>query len=1225
MRRSLYLLCLLGAAHNAVAKDNEAAVTTLLAQAGYWHSKAHDELAIDALQKVLAADQNNINAMYLMALYQLQQGNKQQADIWSDKIRALSPQDPLLNALNSTEHMQNISPPQLSAARELARSGRTKEAIVAYKALFSGQKPPADLALEYYQTLAGDDASWSEAAQGLRQRALEQPGDSTTKQALATVLTYKGETRREGIALLETLPAGAASDKALQQALLWLEPKKEDLPLYSSYLSRHPEDNSLVAHFRQQVDGDMVRTGFNALNNGELTQAVDKFNTVLKTHPDDSNALAGLGYIALRKNNFDQAEQQLRHAAQGGSDEQRQRWLQDADNAHFYARLNQARTLSQHNQYDQALQALDSVQASTADQRLAAGLLQGDIYRRQGQSAQAETLYRQLLRERPASVEIKSGLLWVLRQQKKQAEADALLATLPAALRSRYANVVDNSEPVRKAAAAALQGGNSVRAMQLLQDGVAKYPDSVWLRYDYARALRAGGEKQRADDLINALLSQSRPQPEAWHAAALYADSDKNWPKVMAVVAQAPAQARNEELLTLEARAKVNRQMDVAENYLNRGNEVAALNSLHILSATPPDDPRDVGRLAELLMKAGDSNSALSQISRNQAQGLHGSVADYATQIQVLNQAGRFAEAESVINAPALLNTSSEQQIRQVQSGYLISRADLLRQQGDIAGAWQIIMPALKATPTDTALLLATARIYQADDMADKAGEIYHYILRRDPRNREALYGAVNLALANHDAEAAQQSFRLLDPSQDADYFLLSARVAAANGNNTQAMALLRSAQWRLQQNSNPLTAITTDDALSRVLSVPSSAQQVQQSTRTDVDRLLADLQEKTATTAQASFAVDQHSGESGLSSLSQIKTPLTLSTAAGDAGRLNVTVTPVTLNAGDMSAESASRFGSGAITRAERRAASTSTDLSSINADSLGGQQVNGVESGLSLSGDSYKLDIGSTPTGGEFTRVVGGIKWQPQLTQNSTLTLQAERRAVTDSLLSYVGAKDAATGERWGAITRNGVSAQYAWDNDLVGLYARLGFDTYIGENVPTNHGVDTVAGSYIRPYQTKNSELKVGVNMHYMDFDKNLSYFTLGQGGYFSPQNYLALSLPVELTYHWKDWDVSLSSSVGYQSYKQSQSDYFPGHESLQSQLDQYASSDSNIDSVYKSTSKNGINYLVGINTKYNLNSSMALGTNIGYNTFGNYNEGKALFYFRYYFNSKKSSVE
>ncbi len=138
-----------------------------------------------------------------------------------------------------------------------------------------------------------------------------------------------------------------------------------------------------------------------------------------------------------------------------------------------------------------------------------------------------------------------------------------------------------------------------------------------------------------------------------------------------------------------------------------------------------------------------------------------------------------------------------------------------------------------------------------------------------------------------------------------------------------------------------------------------------------------------------------------------------------GDSTRINLNVTPTALNAGEMSGESANRFGSGALEHAAKlaeAAASTSTTTTSTNASSRGSQQANGVAANLSLSGDNYKLDVGSTPTGGEFTRLVGGVEWTPKLTQYSSLNLKAERRAVTDSLLSYVGVKDKSTGESWG-----------------------------------------------------------------------------------------------------------------------------------------------------------------------------------------------------------------
>jgi hypothetical protein len=305
------------------------------------------------------------------------------------------------------------------------------------------------------------------------------------------------------------------------------------------------------------------------------------------------------------------------------------------------------------------------------------------------------------------------------------------------------------------------------------------------------------------------------------------------------------------------------------------------------------------------------------------------------------------------------------------------------------------------------------ARVYQSDHMDDKADEIYTFVLRKSPRDKQALTGIVNLALARNDHDAARRAFSALEPSQDADYMMLAARVAAANGENQRAMSLLRTAQWRLQQG----TEEDESDVISDVVS-SSPTQQAQQTAMTSINNMMQDLQDKTATWTGGGVSLRTRSGESGLGALDEVKAPLTISGTITDSARLSLNVSPVSLNAGEMSGNSANRFGSGQITHATKlaAAASTTTTTTSTDADAQSGQQANGMETNLSLTGDSYKLDIGNTPTGGEFTRLVGGVEWMPKLSRNSSLDLKAERRAVTDSLLSYVGAKDKTTGESWG-----------------------------------------------------------------------------------------------------------------------------------------------------------------------------------------------------------------
>lgn len=145
----------------------------------------------------------------------------------------------------------------------------------------------------------------------------------------------------------------------------------------------------------------------------------------------------------------------------------------------------------------------------------------------------------------------------------------------------------------------------------------------------------------------------------------------------------------------------------------------------------------------------------------------------------------------------------------------------------------------------------------------------------------------------------------------------------------------------------------------------------------TSINNMMQDLQDKTATRTGGGVSLRTRSGESGLGALDEVKAPLTISGTITDSARLSLNVSPVSLNAGEMSGNSANRFGSGQITHATKlaAAASTTTTTTSTDADAQSGQQANGMETNLSLTGDSYKLDIGNTPTGGEFTRTVGGV----------------------------------------------------------------------------------------------------------------------------------------------------------------------------------------------------------------------------------------------------------
>lgn len=97
----------------------------------------------------------------------------------------------------------------------------------------------------------------------------------------------------------------------------------------------------------------------------------------------------------------------------------------------------------------------------------------------------------------------------------------------------------------------------------------------------------------------------------------------------------------------LKQRVNYNLQLATAESYLAQGNTVAAANTLRTMTATPPEAPADVGKLARLLAQSGDVTTAVSLVRNNINGGISGNAGDYADQVTVLNRGPDNRSAES--------------------------------------------------------------------------------------------------------------------------------------------------------------------------------------------------------------------------------------------------------------------------------------------------------------------------------------------------------------------------------------------------------------------------------------------------------------------------------------------------------------------------------------------------------------------------------------------------
>ena len=1279
--RHLPLLCLfsglaLGGINAALAADaNNPALKALFDQANYWHEKSHDELAMESLKKVLMVDANNTQALYLMALWSQQAGDIKGAAQWRARLTAASPQDANLQALDNAKQMQQVPRGQLELARQQARSGNIPAALATWQNLFSGSQPPPSLAPEYYLTMAGDKSLYPQAVSELRQLRVQYPQDNNIKIALGKVLTYQESTRREGIDVLQDLASGSQdADRSLRQALLWLGPQAGDDALYQTYIQRHPNDTGIRDYYRKSIGGAAKGEGFEALNSGNTDTARNQFEQVLQTNPEDADALAGMGYVALRKGDYAAGAQYLNRAASLGGSASEERKQQAVD-AEFYGQLAQAQAAYKQGNISQALALSAPLAQRSGEQGAAAKLFRADVQRHNKDYTTAEQTLRGLLTEQPNNGTARENLYYVLREQNKTAEAQAMLQTLPASLQARLQPRVSGggnpTDPLRRQAQQAVANGDPQRAIALLSQGTARYPADPWLRLDLARLLQKQGRDAEA---ANAMSPSFRPNASAseLYAAALFASENNAWQQSQTLLSRIPASSQNRDMRELSQRVNYNLQMNVAERYLAQGDRAAAANTLKALAMRPPESPADAGKLARMLAQSGDVTSAVSVVRDNMRRGVQGNAGDYADQVTVLNQAGLGSEAQAWLANPELQSRSTPTQLASLRNGYVINDADRLRTQGNYAAAYDKLIRAMQNDPQNTDLMFAMARVYQSGKMNKEAGVVYDYLMTRDTPQQDARAGAINVALANNDVDKAKQLTAGLKNDSTPERLLLLARVSEAEGNHQQAMSYLRTARGRLlglKDNSgetapmlgglaladNPFVGTTRAGDLAPSSSLYGEAMpwQVAQlarnpqtappgTVRTDlpvetaqagtlrqVDNMMEMLVDKTATWARGSTAMRSRDGEEGLSKLTEFKAPLQWSTVPFGDSRLDVNVSPITLDAGSSSDESSRRFGTGALIQGEVAEevynASTTTppelpNLDKIKVPSQGSQSASGVEVAMALTGDQYKIDVGSTPLGQDLNTVVGGVQWSPQLTDYLKLVLVGERRAVVDSLLSYVGVEDKYSGKKWGQVTKNGGSAQLSYDNTDAGFYAGFGVYDYVGENVPSNTSVTGSAGVYFRPYYSDDRELKTGINMSYMNFDKNLSYFSYGQGGYFSPQDYVSVAFPVDYTQKFDNWKLGLGASIGYQSYSQDESPYFPTDAAMQRQLEDYVSRGLAKEYFYSGSSKNGMGYNLRASTDYKLNKDMSIGGQIGYDTFGDYNESTANLYFRYLLGNK-----
>jgi len=258
----------------------------------------------------------------------------------------------------------------------------------------------------------------------------------------------------------------------------------------------------------------------------------------------------------------------------------------------------------------------------------------------------------------------------------------------------------------------------------------------------------------------------------------------------------------------------------------------------------------------------------------------------------------------------------------------------------------------------------------------------------------------------------------------------------------------------------------------------------------------------------------------------------------------------------------------------------------------------------------ERWEADLGLTQ-GFEINNVYGGITGRGDAGPFG-LSLTASRRPMSNSLLSYGGSRDPVTGEQWGAVTANGSSLGLSWDQGGAhGVWASLGYHWLLGDNVARNNRTTAMTGYYYKLVESPSERVRTGLTFIHFGYDKDLSGYTLGQGGYWSPQNYNSISVPVSYAWRNEDWSVLLESSVGWSV---SQSDGSPDYP-LRSLLSTEQRAAAAANGKSEGSTNRGISYRLQGLFERRLSDHFVLGGGVSLLHSDDYAPSRALLYLRY----------
>lgn len=1066
------------------------------------------------------------------------------------------------------------------------------------------------------------------------------------------------------------LNAGRA-DRAVLSSYLARHPEDREIKERLTRLDRP------VAASGKRVRASQSQLGFKALEQGDVESAAARLQAALAKNPRDADALAGMGTVRLRQQAFDEAlalfDQAIKLDRKRGA-----RWQSARDSARYWVLLQQVAKAKQAGKLLE-MQALLEEAVKLDQQQAQGQVLLADFWLEKGDYAKAETLYRSVLKNSGFDAGAFRGLCTVLLQTGRQQEALAQISALDAASATKVggldqlrANVLLKQAEVDEAA------GNHAGAAEKLEQVVLLDAASPWGHLALARQYQRLGNLNRAEALVEAVLAKHPGLVEGLHARALLYGEQKRWPEGLRTLERIPVAQRSAKMADELRRFAVNVRLQRALRMYELGDPSAAQAELTGAQSLAGQDLALLALAAGGWSQIGNPPEAL-RVMREVTKRAPATDIDiriqYAGTLLDNKQDGELAAVMRELGDARGLTKAQTQDLNNIIIALTLRRADALREAGRTDDAYRVLRPALERSD-DPRLMMALARVENSAGQGQRALGTAERVIAREPNDLEHRLFASGVALGAkaYPQASAHAGAALTIAPDDPRALMAVGRVERELGNLDKSLAYFEKAQAiedARRAAARGMTAATPaqfDDRMpaepmreaglnggdardprlgatvsgfstelgrqrpsllplpelrdtprvppaatvnSRAPSVPLAAPvaappatKIPEGERV-LEQEISALKLKLATAVSLGLQFRLRDGEAGLGRLSEVEIPIEITVPYASSGAFTLRLTPTLLSSGSPSRvdpAGTARFGSYAI-----------GSLAS-NPEPGPVQEASGVGLSIGYRDESLAISLGTTPMGFLVTHLVGELSMSTEL-DGLTLKGALSRRAVTDSMLSAAGARDPLSQQVWGGVVKTGAQVGLTYGAEERGVYANLGVASLTGRGVKDNAQVEASVGAYWRAYQATQASLKLGLNLTALGYRENLSFFTLGHGGYFSPQQHFSLGVPWEINGRRGTFNYQFGGELGLQKFSQDRAPYFPLDAGLQSAW--LTRAGALYPGYYAADAGSGFGYKLYGSFEYALSTKLTVGGRLGFDNSRNYAQQSGSLSMRYAF--------